>query len=137
MNFDSVIGYFANSYLYDAPATPYVEIAMLFSGMAIAAIVPALFFNFALKGGKHATVLGMATVVSFIGCFLAGLLVASYPMRWNAQFKECQEIEVQVDYKGTAIPLLALECKTRNSLDAEWSDWQFDSVAVESAEKKH
>ncbi len=137
MNFDSVIGYFANSYLYGAPATPYVEIAMLFSGMVIAAIIPALFFNFALKGGKHTLLLGMATVVSFIVCFMAGLLVASYPMRWNMQFKECQEIEVQVNYKGTEIPMPALECKTRNSLDAPWSDWQFDSVVVKSDETKH
>jgi len=137
MTFDTVIGYFANSYLYGAPATPLVEIAMLFIGTAIAALLPALFFKLTLDGGKYAPVLGMVTVVTFIGCFVSGLFVASYPMRWNAQFKECQEIEVQVNYKGTVIPQTAVECKTRNGLDAQWSDWQFDSIAVKTEDTNH
>lgn len=128
MNIDNIIGYFVDPYLNNAIATPLAEAVLLLIGMGVSALIPALFLYITLRGGRHAPWFGMATIVAFFVFFTSGLFISSYPMRWNSQFKECQDVEVKLIYKDVPTPIHAVECRSKQILGGKWSDWKFDHV---------
>ena len=128
MNIDNIISYFADPYFNGTVVTEPTASVMLLIGVVIAAIIPSIFVAIALHGGKYAGVAGGAAFVSFFACMFAGIVVASYPMRWNAQFEECQDVEVKVIYKDVPIVAYAVECKSRTSIGGVWSDYKLNGV---------
>jgi hypothetical protein len=100
------------------PVTLVDEIVWIVAGLLTAVIIVTVSFQWLATW-----TLGPAMVV---GLF-AAIVVSFVPLKHSQQFVECESSEQVTQVNDELIEMTITRCRTRDTLDSEWTKWQLHS----------